>query len=149
MAGRPDSQIDWKKVDDLLVSGCPGTEIAGHFGIHPDTLYKQVEEKYGSNFSAYLREKRGKGDAMLRAHQFAKALGITNKGDNTLLIWLGKCRLKQKEHDEAQDTQTITNVDKENRLMELEAIYLKYEQKYGKLDDDRLPNLPEAKSKLS
>ena len=136
MAGRPDSQIDWKKVDDLLVSGCPGTEIAGHFGIHPDTLYKQVEAKYETNFSAYLREKRGKGDAMIRAHQFAKALGITEKGDNTLLIWLGKCRLKQTEHDETQDVETVTNTDRENRIMELEATLDKALQKLKLLEEN-------------
>lgn len=146
---RPFTEIDWKKVDDLLVSGCPGTEIAGQLGIHPDTLYKHVEAKYKTNFSAYLREKRGKGDAMLRSHQFYKALGITEKGDNTLLIWLGKCRLKQKEHDDSQDTEVMTDTDKENRIMEAEAIIMKYQEKYGKLDDIDFQNKPKTESELS
>jgi len=89
--------IDWKKVDDLLLSGCTGTEVAAYLGCHPDTLYIRVEKEYGMAFSAYLAEKRSKGESLLRAHQYAKALGYTEKGDNTLLIWLGKQRLSQRE----------------------------------------------------
>lgn len=93
-------EIDWKVVDDLFIAGCPGTEVAGRIGCHPDTLYKRIEDKYDTAYSAYLQEKRSKGDALLRAHQYAKALGLTDKGDNTLLIWLGKCRLKQRDTDQ-------------------------------------------------
>ena|ERR1022692_3082879 len=88
---RPEKAINWKTVDDLLVAGCLGTEIASHFDMHPDTLYRRIEEQYGMGFTAYSTEKRSKGDSLLRAKQFDKAL----KGDNTLLIWLGKNRLKQ------------------------------------------------------
>lgn len=98
---REETPIDWKKVDDLLISGCMGTEVAAFLGVHPDTLYKRVEAKYKMNFSAYLAEKRSKGESILRSHQYAKALGLTDKGDNTLLIWLGKNRLQQRENLEA------------------------------------------------
>jgi len=36
--------IDWKKVDNMLVAGCKGPEIAGEFGIHADTLYLNIEK---------------------------------------------------------------------------------------------------------
>src|SRR5271163_3811980 len=91
-------QIDWKKVDELMMAGCPGSEIAGYLGFHPDTLYRRVKEEKNMEYAAYLAEKRSKGDAILRAHQYAKAMGFTEKGDNTLLIWLGKNRLGQKEN---------------------------------------------------
>jgi len=89
--------IDWKKVDDLLIAGCTITDIAGYFGCDRDILYIRFQKEKGSSLSAYAQQKRLKGDSLLRAHQYAKALGLTDKGDNTLLIWLGKVRLKQKE----------------------------------------------------
>lgn len=101
---------DWKKIDDLLVAGCNGADVAGFFGIHPDTLYRWVEEDKNMDFTAYLSEKRSKGDALLKAQQYAKAMGLTDKGDNTLLIWLGKSRLKQKEEEGQKPTQIILKV---------------------------------------
>lgn len=95
--GHPLKEIDWKKVDDLMIAGCLGTEIAAFFGIHPDTFYKRVELEKGMGFSAYLQKMHSKGESILRAHQYAKSIGLTDKGDNTLLIWLGKTRLKQRD----------------------------------------------------
>ena len=52
--GRPETPIDWKQVENLLMAGCLGTEVAAALGIHPDTLYLRVvsELKYES-FTAY------------------------------------------------------------------------------------------------
>lgn len=104
---RPLAELDWKKVDELLIAGCNGVQIAGYFGIHPDTLYNHVQRDKKIGFSAYLQEKQSKGEALLIAHQYAKALGLTNNGDNTLLIWLGKTRLKQKEHADEVISQEV------------------------------------------
>jgi len=93
--GQPKANIDWKKVDELLIGGCLGTEIAGYLGISTYTLYDRCMSDNGVLFSQYSQDKHAKGDSILRAHQYAKALGLTEKGDNTLLIWLGKTRLKQ------------------------------------------------------
>lgn len=96
-AGHPSVPIDMAKVDELIMSGCLGTEVAAYFGVHPTTLYKRIEDNFNMNFSSYLAEKRSKGDSILKAHQYAKAIGLTDKGDNTLLVWLGKTRLGQRE----------------------------------------------------
>ncbi len=90
---RPEKPINWKLVDDLLIAGCLGTEIAAHFDIHPTNFYLRIEQEYGMSFTAYSSEKKQKGDSILRAKQFEKAA----KGDNTMLIWLGKNRMKQAE----------------------------------------------------
>jgi|GEM_PF-5251011 hypothetical protein len=140
--------IDWKKVDDLLMAGCTIVDIAAHFGCDRDTLYYRFERDFGSSLSAHADLKRKKGDNILKAQQYAKALGLTDKGDNTLLIWLGKCRLKQKENGEDQDKESKTNTDLENRNMYLEALINKYEQKHGKIDDNALQDLSETESKL-
>lgn len=104
--GRPEKEINWKKVDDLLIAGSPGTEIASHFDMHPHTFYRKVEEKYNVTFTQYSSEKKQLGDSLLRAHQYQKALGLTTKGDNTLLIWLGKNRLNQRD---TQNDLPVTN----------------------------------------
>lgn len=101
-SGRPNGRtskeknIDWDKVDQLLIAGCLGTEIAPHFDMHPETFYDHVLRKYGICFSEYSFKKKSQGDSLLRAKQFEKAL----KGENTLLIWLGKNRLNQRDSED-------------------------------------------------
>lgn len=91
---RPEKPIDWEKVDQLLLAGCVGTEIAPHFDMSPDALYYKCQQEHNLGFSAYSALKRSQGDSLLKEKQFEKAMS----GDNTLLIWLGKTRLKQSEN---------------------------------------------------
>lgn len=93
---RPPKPIDWELVDRLLMAGCLGTEIAAHFDMHPDTFYNRVVDKYSMGFTEYQQEKRMKGESLLRAKQFEKAI----KGDNSMLIWLGKNRLDQRDGED-------------------------------------------------
>lgn len=93
---RPVKPIDWKLVDTLLMSGCTGVEIASHFDMHPITFYQRVEQQYGTSFTNYSSEKKQKGESLLRHKQFEIAM----KGDKTMLVWLGKNRLGQRETEE-------------------------------------------------
>jgi hypothetical protein len=93
--GRPEKPIDWDRVEQLCRAGCSGPEIAPYFDMHFDTLYRKVKSEYGMTFTEYSAFKRAQGDSQLKEKQFLKAL----EGDNTLLIWLGKCRLKQRDFD--------------------------------------------------
>lgn len=95
--GCPQKEIDWNLVDEFLIAGCPGTKIAEAIGVCADTLYDRCEQEKGVNFSAYSQQKRTTGDALLHKAQFDKAIGRTELGDNTLLVWLGKTRLEQRE----------------------------------------------------
>ncbi len=95
--GRKLANIDWDKVDNLLVAGCLGTEVASHFGIHEDTLYRRCERDKKVGFSEYMHEKRAQGDSILRAAQFDEAV---RKRNTTMLVWLGKNRLSQ--HDKSE-----------------------------------------------
>ncbi len=95
---RPPTPIDWDVVDDMLEAGCLGTEIAEVFVMHPNTFYDRVSQKFSISFTEYSQAKRAKGDGNLRLAQYLKALGLKKKGDNTLLIWLGKQRLNQKDN---------------------------------------------------
>lgn len=96
-ANRKKIPIDWDKVDLMLEAGCLGTEVAGEFKCSADTLYNRCEEDKGVLFSDYRRQKTSRGDGRLRVSQYKKAL----RGDNTMMVWLGKNRLMQKENPEA------------------------------------------------
>jgi hypothetical protein len=91
---RPPKPIDWELVDRLLEAGCLGTEIAANFDMHPSTFYERVTEQYKMSFTQYSSEKKSKGDSILRAVQYQVA--VKDK-DKTMLIWLGKQRIGQKE----------------------------------------------------
>lgn len=65
-------------------------------GIHPDTLYKAVENEYKMTFTAYSQEKKAEGRELLRKKQFDIALD----GDKTMLVWLGKQYLGQTDKSE-------------------------------------------------
>ena len=90
---RPPIEIDWKKVDQYLQAQCNGTGIAGILGIHPTTLYMKCEEQHKMSFSEYSAQKKGEGKELLRSRQFAEAM----KGDKTMLVWLGKQYLEQRD----------------------------------------------------
>jgi len=105
--GRPKAEIDWNMVDQLLEAGCSGAQIAGYFGVVADTIYERCKIEKEMQFSAYSHQKSSKGEALLTKAQYEKALGKSDQGDNTLLIWLGKTRLKQKEHEDQVITKEV------------------------------------------
>jgi predicted DNA binding protein len=92
---RQETPIDWERVDEMLEAGCYGTEIAAYFGIHPETFYDRVAKAHNIAFSEYAARKKSKGDTAIKEAQFKKAI---KKLDNTMLIWLGKNRLNQREN---------------------------------------------------
>lgn len=85
MAGRPKPVIDWDEVDGYLRAGCDGTAIAGLIGCHPNTLYNNVKEKYGCNFSEYQQQKKAEG-----VHLVEKAMfdDVISKGGIDRIFWL-------------------------------------------------------------
>lgn len=95
--GRPKADIDWNEVDEYLIAGCSGAEIASFIGVNRFTLYDRCQSDKGIMFNQYSQQMKEKGDSLLRHAQFTKALGRNKDADNTMLIWLGKQRLNQKE----------------------------------------------------
>jgi hypothetical protein len=96
-------EINWETVDGMLIAGCSGPQCAAAIGVHPDTLYDRCQAEKGSLFSQYAQAKRAHGDGLLHAAQFQKAYKDKNP---TMLIWLGKQRLNQKENDQLTDAET-------------------------------------------
>lgn len=105
---KPRKPIDWNLVDKLLMAGCSSTEIAPHFDITDETLQERTVKEKGMGYSAYSATLRSKGESCLRAKQFEKAL----KGDNTMMVWLGKNRLKQKDNPD----QTINSAPNQTEI---------------------------------
>lgn len=97
---RPKMEIDWNKVDKYLKAQCDGVGIAGILGIHPETLYDAVKEKFNIGFSEYSAKKKSEGKELLRSKQFDLAL----EGDKTMLIWLGKQYLEQRDKSDKDIT---------------------------------------------
>lgn len=91
-------KIDWDQVGKYLEAHCSGTEIAGILGIHENTLYTRCLEDQKVEFGAFKLLKRSSGDGLLKIQQFKKAMN----GDKTMLVWLGKQRLGQKDKHELE-----------------------------------------------
>lgn len=95
-AGRPIIPIDWQLVKHMCRAGAAGTHIATRLGMHPDTFYDRVAQEHGTDFTRFRMANMQEGDDLLRMKQFEMAL----KGDRTMLIWLGKNRLQQRDKHE-------------------------------------------------
>lgn len=94
--GRPRKEIDMNLVDNLCEIQCTGEEIASVIEIDYDTLNARIKETSGKSFSEYIKTKMGKGKVSLRRWQWRSAA----EGNVTMLIWLGKQYLGQKDKND-------------------------------------------------
>lgn len=83
--GRPLMEIDDKVVASLAFAGVPIAKIARHVGCDRKTLYNR--------FSTLLDQNDVDGEVAIYVRQHNAAMA----GDRTMLVWLGKTRLGQKE----------------------------------------------------
>lgn len=105
--GRPKLDLDVVQIRELASMDCTMDEIASVLRCSVDTLH--------NNYSAYIKEGRESGRASVRKAQFDVAV---KKHNPTMLIWLGKIRLGQREIDldeqsQKGDVQEICNTLKE------------------------------------
>jgi len=97
--GRPKknlTQKDWASVDYMCIIHCTGEEIAGVLGMDYDTLNRNSKDQKGMPISEYIKEHQAGGKMSLRRAQWKSAEG----GNASMLIWLGKQWLGQKEVQE-------------------------------------------------
>ena len=108
-AGRKKFIIDWAKVDNALMAGSNGVQVAAMLGISFDTLSRRTNEDKNADFAEYMRQKREKGNNLLKAMQYRLAMD----GDRGMLIWLGKNRLDQSDKKEIkqQNTGSLININ--------------------------------------
>lgn len=90
-AHRPLIPIDWQKVDQMVLAGLSGTQIAGILDIHHDTFYDRFRIEKGISFSEYRPRRKEGGDGLLLLKQWQSAM----KGNTKMLQLLGEERLGQ------------------------------------------------------
>ena len=83
MARPKKHKIDKKQIEQLASFGCNNREMASFFGCSSDLLEK--------SYSEFITKGREKGKIRLRQMQWKAA----EKGNVTMLIWLGKQVLGQ------------------------------------------------------
>lgn len=106
------TDADYYKVEQLCLIQCTGEEIASVMNVDYDTLNRLLKDKYGMIFSEYYKTVAPNGRAALRRMQYKAA----EKGNVTMLIWLGKQYLGQTEKVESNNLEKITivnDIDKE------------------------------------
>lgn len=97
---RPLKPIDEEQVYSLALRAWTNKEIAYRFGVNEDTLIRR--------FSETLKEARANRDGSLREKQYEVAMA----GNTTMLIWLGKQMLFQKELLEVKDVSVKEAIDR-------------------------------------
>lgn len=119
--GRPVKEINQEQLDKLCAMQCTEEEIAGWFDVSVDTIERRVVEMTGVGFAEYFKTKRGKGNVSLRRKQMQVALG----GNVTMLIWLGKQYLGQRDKQEIEHSggidfnASLTPEERKARIEEL------------------------------
>ena len=98
---KPRIDIDWAKVENLLMAHCSGVQIAAHLGFSEDTLYERCKEVHGVLFSVYSLKFKQKGKSLLKAVQYETAVKDKNI---TMQIWLGKQYLEQSDKKDIEFT---------------------------------------------
>ena len=113
---RPRKEIDKETFEKLCHLQCTQEEIMGFFDIDTkDTLNARIREIYGENESfstIYSKKKQGGRIAVRR-----KQMQVAEAGNPTMLIWLGKQYLDQRDKHETEEInkeQTVNVVIKKH-----------------------------------
>jgi hypothetical protein len=94
--GRPRISIDWAIVDALCAVQATEEEIATALDVSVDTMERAIKREHGKTFAEHFKEKRKRGWVSLRRKQYQSAMS----GDKTMLVWLGKQWLDQRDRPE-------------------------------------------------
>jgi hypothetical protein len=112
--GRPKKEIDKKIFESLCEIQCTQEEICNVFDVSDKTLTRWCQENYDLSFSDIFKRKSAGGKTSLRRWQFDKA----KQGNITMLIWLGKQYLGQR--DKTEYTENIASEKLDSLLEQLD-----------------------------
>jgi hypothetical protein len=97
-SGPPMIELDARVVEELASIGATKEEIAAVLGCSVNTLQRRAKDNW--EVKVALETGRAKGRASLRRLQWNQA----KKGNTTMLLWLGKQLLDQRDHARVKDT---------------------------------------------
>lgn len=104
---------DWDQVDKMAAIHCTGEEMAGILGVEYKTLERACKREKKTKLGEYIKQKASTGKMSLRRKQYTTAMD----GNPTMLVWLGKNWLGQKdksdEEIEASKENTLADALKE------------------------------------
>lgn len=112
MSKRKDLRIDVEDVRKLAQCGATQLDMARYFGV---SLRTMVSRLASPKYAGVYEQGQGQLDVSLRQKQVALALS----GDKTMLIWLGKQRLGQKDRVEHSGTGSEGAIDVNVSIREL------------------------------
>ena len=98
-------KADWTQVNKMCALHCTGEEIADMLAIDYDTLAKACKRDHKMQLSEYIRQKASTGKMSLRRTQFTTAMA----GNPTMLVWLGKNWLGQKDKSEEESRDDVVS----------------------------------------
>lgn len=104
--GRPRKPIDYETLDKLCAIMCTGEECASVLKIDYDTLNMNLRRDGHGGFSEYFKTASSPGKIALRRAQFKSAVS----GNATMLIWLGKQYLGQREPDAVREDDDVADL---------------------------------------
>jgi AraC-like DNA-binding protein len=101
--GRPKIDIDAEQFRKLCGLQCTLSEISSYFECSEDTVERWCKRTFKMSFESLFDKYSGPARISLRRKQYAVAMG----GDRTMLIWLGKQYLNQKDKEEMQPDKKV------------------------------------------
>lgn len=111
--GRPRKSIDKHQFETLCALQCTEVEICDFFDVTDKTLCAWCRREYKMTFSDVFKIKRNKGKISLRRYQYKEA----EKGNVSMLIWLGKQWLGQSEKPYPEDRADTDITDEVEQLL--------------------------------
>ena len=108
--GRPRKEINIEQLRAMVRIQCTAEECAGVFGCSADTLDRRLKEEGYAGFADFYKSYSDEGRVSLRRAQWQAA----QNGNPTMLIWLGKQMLGQKDKaaiDHTSSDGTMTSTD--------------------------------------
>jgi len=101
------SDEDFQKLVSMIRIQCTQDEICGVLGMTAETLNTRLQERGEDSFSTLHKKHSGEGKASLRRMQWKAA----EAGNATMLVWLGKNMLDQRDKTDSNVVHTFEGLD--------------------------------------
>ena len=117
---KPMSEKEFKQLIELIKIQCTRDEVCEVLGMSDTTLTRRIAERKiegVTNFEALYKKHQGEGKASLRREQWKAA----QSGNPTMLVWLGKQVLGQKDRQEVDNTSSDGSMSMANLFASINA----------------------------